>query len=605
MALTLTQLLAAPSVDDWRTMLLAALKGIGIVIKTGAGAGGAATGTGNVTVDGTPATQYTKILVQITTSGELNSAVFKYSLDGGSTFVSGITVPASPGTYVLGATGVTLTFVSGSVGAGTSFVLGDIYTFALNTPSLPVTSWPASSGYRQLVEVEAQALAALSAQQASLAAGGFTALATGSWCDLVGTYFYGLARLGVGSLAGVTKGQVLLSNPAAAGPFTIAVGSMWFASTGGLLYSNTTGGVLPNPVATPVNTAFTAGVGTLPNATYYYRVSAINASGETLASAETSLVIAAGPQGVNVNWGAVAGATGYKIYGRTTGSELLIATVGAVTTYLDNGSITPAGALPTANTTGTLAIQVAAQSPGAAYNVPNNTITTITGGVLAGVTVNNPDPGTGTWITSQGTDAESDSAYMLRCQQSWPSLGVGSPTAAYQLWSTLAEKAAGHTTTVSKTLVQQDTAIAGQINIYLAGASGSVAGSAVTDVTTYITLRVALPATINVASATNAVMTIGGQVTYYASVTTPAAVQAAVNAALVTYIGSMAIGSDAGITVKVSYEEVIAAIGSVLGGAGVAIKDLTGITLNAGTADVGLTLGQVATLTNNLTFVGA
>lgn len=103
-------------------------------------------------------------------------------------------------------------------------------------------------------------------------------------------------------------------------------------------------------LATPVNVAFTAGAGTLPIATYYYRVSAINAIGETLASTETSLALGV-IGGVNVNWGAVAGATGYKVYGRSTGAELLIATVGAVATYLDGGSITPAGALPASNTT--------------------------------------------------------------------------------------------------------------------------------------------------------------------------------------------------------------------------------------------------------------
>lgn len=113
-------------------------------------------------------------------------------------------------------------------------------------------------------------------------------------------------------------------------------------------------------LATPVNAAFTPGAGTLGTATYYYRISAINANGETLASTETSLAIT-GPAGVNVNWVAVTGATGYKVYGRSTGAELLIATVGLVTTYLDSGAITPSGALPAANTTavdGTLLIDV-------------------------------------------------------------------------------------------------------------------------------------------------------------------------------------------------------------------------------------------------------
>jgi hypothetical protein len=103
-------------------------------------------------------------------------------------------------------------------------------------------------------------------------------------------------------------------------------------------------------LATPVNSAFTQGTGTLAAGTYFYRVTATNSFGETLPSVETSLTIAAST-GVNVNWGAVAGATGYKVYGRSSGAELLIATLGNVTTFLDNGSVTPAGAMPTVNTT--------------------------------------------------------------------------------------------------------------------------------------------------------------------------------------------------------------------------------------------------------------
>ena len=110
---------------------------------------------------------------------------------------------------------------------------------------------------------------------------------------------------------------------------------------------------LTDELPSPVNAAFTSGAGTLAAGTYYYRVSAINVSGETIPSVETSLVVLIN-KGVNVNWAAVVGATGYKIYGRTTGAEALIATVGVVTTYFDSGSITPNGIMPVLNTTGTL-----------------------------------------------------------------------------------------------------------------------------------------------------------------------------------------------------------------------------------------------------------
>src|SRR5262249_46166204 len=79
---------------------------------------------------------------------------------------------------------------------------------------------------------------------------------------------------------------------------------------------------------------------------------AVNQQGETFASEETSITtFAQDGNGVAVNWIEVPGATGYRVYGRTQGAEQLLATVGAGTlSYNDDGSITPSGALPTANT---------------------------------------------------------------------------------------------------------------------------------------------------------------------------------------------------------------------------------------------------------------
>jgi len=96
--------------------------------------------------------------------------------------------------------------------------------------------------------------------------------------------------------------------------------------------------------------------GTLPTASLYrYYVTAINALGETTVSNEQSVTTGAGSTNSNtVNWVTVAGATGFRIYrtaaGGATGSELFLVAVGLVTTYIDTGSLTPSGALPTTNT---------------------------------------------------------------------------------------------------------------------------------------------------------------------------------------------------------------------------------------------------------------
>lgn len=89
--------------------------------------------------------------------------------------------------------------------------------------------------------------------------------------------------------------------------------------------------------------------GTLAAGTYYHRVSALNWRGETLACTEVGTAITI-THGVKLDWTAVTGASSYKIYGRTTGAELYIATA-TTNTYTDSGAITPVGALPTADTT--------------------------------------------------------------------------------------------------------------------------------------------------------------------------------------------------------------------------------------------------------------
>jgi hypothetical protein len=105
------------------------------------------------------------------------------------------------------------------------------------------------------------------------------------------------------------------------------------------------------PVAiSSVTTAPTGG--SLAAASYSYRISALSAAGETLASLPGT-VTSTGATSVNtVSWTAVPGATGYKVYGRTTGAELLMATLGLVLTYADTGAVTPTGALPSSNTFG-------------------------------------------------------------------------------------------------------------------------------------------------------------------------------------------------------------------------------------------------------------
>lgn len=101
-------------------------------------------------------------------------------------------------------------------------------------------------------------------------------------------------------------------------------------------------------VATPSTTG-----GILPAGVKSYRISAVNAFGLTLASTAATCTTTGATSTVTLTWNIVPGATGYRIYGRTGGSELLIGFASSLTvlTYIDGGFESPSGALPIANTT--------------------------------------------------------------------------------------------------------------------------------------------------------------------------------------------------------------------------------------------------------------
>jgi hypothetical protein len=115
-------------------------------------------------------------------------------------------------------------------------------------------------------------------------------------------------------------------------------------------------GVAIERLTPPVQIASTTNTsgGTLGAGTWRAVITAINGAGETTVSNEISQVTTGATSTINWNWNAVNGATGYKVYrtalGGAPGTELLLATVGAVTTYLDTAPGAPAGAQPAANT---------------------------------------------------------------------------------------------------------------------------------------------------------------------------------------------------------------------------------------------------------------
>lgn len=90
--------------------------------------------------------------------------------------------------------------------------------------------------------------------------------------------------------------------------------------------------------------------GTLGAATYSYRITQVVGGVESAGAVAKTTVVGAGTTNkCTITLPGTAGVV-YGIYGRTGGSELFIAyTAAGATTFDDTGSVTPTGAVPTAD----------------------------------------------------------------------------------------------------------------------------------------------------------------------------------------------------------------------------------------------------------------
>jgi uncharacterized phage protein gp47/JayE len=183
---------------------------------------------------------------------------------------------------------------------------------------------------------------------------------------------------------------------------------------------------------------------------------------------------------------------------------------------------------------GSITVSVKAESPGAAYNVANGTITTLVT-ALAGVTVSNPGPG-GTWISVQGADQETDAALRTRCRARWPALGSGTPNDAYDLWARTSDPS------INRTLVRASPTLEGTVEVYLAGASGAAGASAVTNANAYIQPRVPLCVNCIVAAASENLINVTATVYVSAAYVATATTQCAANVQALFYGGTNSIG---------------------------------------------------------------
>jgi hypothetical protein len=108
----------------------------------------------------------------------------------------------------------------------------------------------------------------------------------------------------------------------------------------------------PGPItATPETTG-----GTLAAGEYFYKVTALNANGETTGSPEANATTTGATGSVQLTWTAITGATSYNVYrGTTAGGESVVFNT-ATASFTDTGAEGAAGTVPTVNTTNNILI---------------------------------------------------------------------------------------------------------------------------------------------------------------------------------------------------------------------------------------------------------
>lgn len=134
----------------------------------------------------------------------------------------------------------------------------------------------------------------------------------------------------------------------------------------------------------------------------------------------------------------------------------------------------------TLNPNSTLTVNIRATGPGSAANIPPN-VTLYLWTPLVGVSVTNPPvTGTSTWITTPGTDAESDTRYGERMVARWSALTYGNTDGAYRYWALTALPA------LTRMTVVRDPLVPAAITVVGATATGGLSAGQITTITDYI-----------------------------------------------------------------------------------------------------------------------
>jgi hypothetical protein len=139
----------------------------------------------------------------------------------------------------------------------------------------------------------------------------------------------------------------------------------------------------------------------------------------------------------------------------------------------------------------------------------------------------------------------------VRCRKKWASLAIGRTNAGFEYWALEASDQ------VTRAFARQSTAVPGQVELFLAGASGGVSAAIVATVDTYVQPCVPLTTSCLTASAKTVTVALAGTVFVRSGLRTQA--QAAAEAALAEYIAAVPIGGEKVGSSGVVSREVLAA----------------------------------------------
>lgn len=253
------------------------------------------------------------------------------------------------------------------------------------------------------------------------------------------------------------------------------------------------------------------------------------------------------------------------------------------------------GTLPSNSST---TITVKGDIPGAAANIPPG-VTLYMWTPLAGVTASNPAlSGTNSWITTPGTDKESDERYGLRMIGRWSALTYGNTDGAYVYWALTALPA------LTRVSILRNPLLPGQITVVGATAVGGLTAPQITTITDYINgtadgvgrrpindVLLVSSATVNLLPALNITVVVSSQ---YAG---DAATR--ISTALTTLFGAISIGgqklpgSNQGFALIASMYQTIMAQTGVINVTGLPATDVTLATLDVYTPTITVTVVSV------------